>query len=211
MREVFPEKQPGERLSAGHINKLSDVCRRVSTGMSGSYTSGRDNAITPNPPFVQSQVIINTIVDINAGLYTVFLRYYSTLEDANTWLTNEDTEYNLDASELGTEFVEGDKLVAFWNPQRGQYTPAGATGVSGTIIIKTPADGIPARVGTLTGKAICETFQIDETHNLESSSFGTILVYNISGVGVIGDVYGVASLEQETTKWLVVVESCGPA
>lgn len=207
MRETFPEKQVGDQLSASHLNRISAVCRRVSSLVPGSYTSSRDGATTIDPPFSQSPVIINTIVDADAGSYTIFLRYYNHAD--SVWITNEDTEYELDVSETSETFIVGEKLVAMWQPQRDKFIPASAPSTGGTIVIQTPVGGIPARVGTKVGSAVCATFLIDDDDELIDLE-NAIVVKNISGVKVLGEVYGVASKEQGSKRWVVVVESCGP-
>lgn len=131
MRETFPHKRAGDRLSVGHINALSAVCRRMAMGGSGAFASGYTgsfNGQSSLPNFVQEVLKIEE--DLGDGLYRVRVRYYEA--DTESWATG-DVDYTLDASDVGGVYAVSDKVVAFWHAQRDAYVPLGS---SATLILR---------------------------------------------------------------------------
>lgn len=131
MLEQFPEQKPGDPWpSARHINKLSSVfgrLGRISGGSNQNIRHGESSiSISSNPPWTQHVVIISN-KQINdddtedSGLYLIKFRWYS--NDNAEWKT-DDKEWELDANDFDRSLEVGDKLVAFWDRQRGMFVPA---------------------------------------------------------------------------------------
>ncbi len=129
MRETFPEKNAGEPLSAEHINKLSSVASRFGSisGSSGTNIRHGESVVSISSPPIWNQHIvevsnkkINGADTEDSGLFLVKFRWYS-FDDAE-WKT-DDKEFELDATELTTKLELEDKLVAFWDQQRGMFVP----------------------------------------------------------------------------------------
>lgn len=136
MREEFPVTKRGDRLTHQHVNKLSDVCRRVGKGIRGPYinshSGGSADSLSIAAPFRMEQVIVDS--DNSDGTYTIKFRYYDHGATSPTWKTSdEDPPYILDATESGLAFLVGDKLIAYWNAQRDAFMPFGT---SAGIVLK---------------------------------------------------------------------------
>ncbi len=125
MREQFPtNKQSGDNLTVGHINGLSRVGNRFGRARPGSNQAGYHGdstfATTPLPPFTQMIMIIVSVE--GGGLYTGRPRYYSA--DASGWQTDTDSvAWDIDGSDLGVTYAANDKVVCYWDEQRGAFIP----------------------------------------------------------------------------------------
>lgn len=140
MRETFPHKSKGDTLSADHINRLSDVARRLASGQTGSYLYGNDQQLAGPIPFIQRLMIVTEVpfdaayegCNDDTTLYKVKPRYYD--HDAAEWKTDDDSEdVCLDADAVGLIYQVNDVVTAWYDPQRGAYIPLS----SALIIAKT--------------------------------------------------------------------------
>ncbi len=134
---IFPKKQEGDILGAGHVNDLSDHVQRVSSGLGGSFNMGDGNNTSNFAPFIQIPVVVITEgCEGDADLYEVQPLYYDF--DTNEWKTNETgTRYCLDPTAFDLTFSVDDRLVAWWYPQRSMFLPfvsSGCTEIHFTII-----------------------------------------------------------------------------
>lgn len=121
MRELFPHKKVGDRLEAAHVNRLSEVARRLSAGIGGSYGAGYSGTIEGRsslPPFTQE--IVRVVQVISSHRYYVRVRYYDS--DTESWSTTED-EYIMDTQEVGGSFVNDETVVAFFHQQSEFFIP----------------------------------------------------------------------------------------
>ena len=129
----LPDKQPGDTLSASHINKLSRQAERLaglgSTGVGGPVmSSGSQIQFAPQSMFQQ---FIMEITDVEAfdgdkeytGFYKAKMRWFEADDieknEDGDWSTNDDQDWLLDARDLDLPLGEGDKVVAYWDRQRG--------------------------------------------------------------------------------------------
>jgi len=74
------------------------------------------------------------------------------------------------------------------------------------IIIMTPTEGIPARVGTTLGAALCDTYSIFGTELISTGQ--SVVVLNMTASPVEGSAYGQA--KQVSGRWVIDVEECDP-
>jgi hypothetical protein len=148
MRERFPHKRRGDPLSHGHVNDLSDVARRVSRPARGSFRTGRHGKTFMSQsalaPWDQQLVVVQS--DEGGGLYRVRIRWYNS--DTPAWETDTSIEYDLDANDLDLDLRVGDKLVAYWDEQRGMFVPTGGSG-GGTLAGVLDTDLAPGGTATM--------------------------------------------------------------
>ena len=122
-RDSFPDKQEGDILGAEHVNKLNKVARTFTSMFGGSFSMG-DNARTlPFPPFVQIPIeVITETCDGDSDLLEVRPLYYDI--DTNMWRLNDEVgPYCLDPTVFDLSFSTGDRLTAWWDPQRDMFLP----------------------------------------------------------------------------------------
>lgn len=146
MREKLSRKRVGQRLSASHVNKVTDVARRYSKlGICPNlrvHQSAHIVAINGPAPFTQYVLMVHDKQideddEEDSGLYKVRVRYYDHANER--WRTDEDTEYQLDGTEFGmTDLEEDDIVVGFWHAQRGMFIPTSVAetirAVKGTLV-----------------------------------------------------------------------------
>lgn len=141
MHELYPDKSKGDKLGAGHINRINDACRQVMGGFRGQYNSQSHGVPIGMPGHVEWVVEITRVVDASIGLYDCLPRYSL---GGNNWQTDTDDEggpYVLDISptwkEQTTEAFApyetsrvlrptsalrvGDRVIAFWHLQREAF------------------------------------------------------------------------------------------
>lgn len=131
MRDKFPRKKPGDSLEADHVNRLGDVARRVGNSRPGSFGFGRHtdsfHSFSNKAPWIQYVLIVtsNRIDDddpVGSGLYLGKVRWHDHVSEV--WRTDDDeTPYEIDASDLGLALSVGDKLTCWWNAQRSMFIP----------------------------------------------------------------------------------------
>lgn len=136
-RETFPDKKPGDRLSAEHINRLSEVARRVSGQGSGSNTfTGPGGMVALPPPVYLAVVQVSSVRECQedfeefgaAARYMCRELFPSTANDrAGTvqgalWSTGAEidnlVEYPLDTYTTygaGDKLDVGNRVFAWWN------------------------------------------------------------------------------------------------
>ncbi len=125
MREQLPtSKRPGQRITPRHINDLSRIFNRLSRSIPGSNRSGHQgNSFVSEanlPPWEQG--ILEIVSDQGGNLYTGQFRYYD--HTAGQWQTNtEHPGWDVDASDIATTISVSDKVVCYWNEQRGAFIP----------------------------------------------------------------------------------------
>lgn len=133
MREVFQNKRPGDELSAALVNKLSRSARAAeSSPIPASYVSGMHNSmgsgvLATGPGLPPRRLSIKTVN--GDGTYKCYDRYYD--EDLTTtlkWDKDDSSEVDLDATDAPMEYQKGDKVVAYWDGQRGMFIPIGTYG-----------------------------------------------------------------------------------
>lgn len=127
-REIFPDKEPGDNLSAEHINKLNRVGRTVSGMPPGSFQFGKEGVSAGAPPFILHPVVVTGVpygdeaVSCNEDedLYRVRPRYWTGSE----WAENDDVlEFCLDADYWDAVYGLEEIITAWWNPQREAFIP----------------------------------------------------------------------------------------
>ncbi len=130
MRETFPKKNRGDSLTHQHVNDLSSVARRFSDfRVSGGLSLNHGESfvsLSTLPPFTQyilevSNTKINDEDTDDSGFYLGKVRYYSASD--SEWNTNDDREWEVDVSGVSYELRVGDIIVAWWDEQRGMFTP----------------------------------------------------------------------------------------
>lgn len=77
-----------------------------------------------------------------------------------------------------------------------------------SILIKAPAGGIPGRVGSLVGGAVCDLLYLDTSNDQLGTSSVQSKIYNwsTSAACATGDRYGVAA--RIDNRWMIVAEDC---
>jgi len=134
MNEKFTALHAGDLLSARRVNRLGRVAERLAATRPGTNMLGRhsDQLVSQSapPPWKQGIAeVVGQFLQDGAwvdGLYEVSFRWYSYDEDE--WKTEETFEravYNLDARDLGVVLLPYDRLMVFWDDQRGMFVPAG--------------------------------------------------------------------------------------
>jgi hypothetical protein len=114
------------------------------------------------------------------GNYKVKLRYYDSTESvvADRWKT-DDAEYEMDASDLDMSISVGDKVVAWWNSQRGSFIPCGGGGGGSPLkfaqLLSTMNAGGTAHAQPLKYDEATDTLIVDE-------SASPILLYDFTMV-----------------------------
>ncbi len=139
-RERFPRKKGGDDLSAGHVNRLGRVCERVARRLPGGGTGIQTDSFDSQSPFAKweqftfeiTNTQINSSDGADSGLYLGRIRTYE-FDDENWEIDDDENEYEIDATSLdttnlGAKFSVGDKVVAYWDPQRGMFVPVHLVG-----------------------------------------------------------------------------------
>ena len=122
----FPEKLPGDDLEASHVNDLSAVARKfLGLEVSGGLTLRRGAVVnlSGRHSWWQYQFIVTGYQDDGGqalGLCVGSTRWWDEIEQQ--WKTEDNVE-NLDASDTTLRPSIGDKVVAYWDKQRGQFVP----------------------------------------------------------------------------------------
>jgi len=131
VRETVPvDKKPGDALSAKHINRLGIVSNRMSrlmcSNVSASHHTGSHIGVVAHAPWKQ-QIVIVTDLQISEDdpvynrLYLVRPRYYKS--EVGYWDLDVSAEWILDARDMELDLAVGDKVVAYWDRQRGAFVP----------------------------------------------------------------------------------------
>ena len=139
--EMMPMYKPGDRPYADHLNLLSEIAREVSSLIPGSYMYGREG--TPghsDPPFLQrpAQIVKEDwpLGKVNGtdGYYEIRFRYFDR-DGTESWQVDQSgfTAF-LDASVTEDTFSEGDKIIVFWNPQKGMWIRVGGGSGSAGLV-----------------------------------------------------------------------------
>lgn len=141
MREVLPDKSPGDPLSAQHVNILSDGARAALDQNPESYRIGKQGRTTNPPPFTQSMVVVVEIDDVSdesssssstssgsefrdiGTIYDVRRLYYDHLVDSKWKENDEDGPWELDTTGFNLLLTIGDIIPAWYDPQRGAFVP----------------------------------------------------------------------------------------
>lgn len=122
MRQLYPKWNRGDEILHGDLNRLSQGVEFLGSRRPGSNVMKQQHGTNVMlPPWVESIVEI-TEVPTADGIYRCKLRYYSFLN--NSW-ASQTKEWRLDASEMGAGLSLGDRVVAFWDDQRGTFIPTG--------------------------------------------------------------------------------------
>lgn len=145
MFEIFPQKQPGDSLSADHVNRLSRVASQQEALVLGGNAHGLDNRTQPFPPFRQGTFYVTDDPDdessgsgssqsisssgsvinppgVRSDLYEIRPRYYD--HTVKQWFIDETKgPWDLDAGGLGLSLSVGDVVTAWYDQQRGAWIP----------------------------------------------------------------------------------------
>lgn len=139
-KEIFPDKEEGDILGAGHVNKLNRVGRAFTSLFGGSYGYAKGGQRTDIAPFIQYPVEVVSLTCPDEPVPTDFVEvrplYYDfdQAEPTPKWKLNDeagpfcldptvydDTSVTPPVSVLALEI--GDRLAAFWDPQRNMFLP----------------------------------------------------------------------------------------
>ena len=150
MAEKFPHKEPGDSLSAGEVNDLNESAKSIRPPLYGSFSSGVTTSVgfaTANrPPFTQWTFRITRKVEddegeVIPGRYKGHRLWYSEtdeewkitdetfeddLDEDGNYIAEEDAtrkEWFIDASGTDVGLKVGDKVICFWDAQRGMFIP----------------------------------------------------------------------------------------
>ena len=132
MGELFPHKEPGDDLEADHVNRLSDVARKVSDGTETGYTINEGGKSAGLMPFIQRPMVVTgrgcdfdgdgSVSAAEQRLFEVRPRYYDPFDD--TWRTDLDAgPYCLDPEAVDISVEVDDVVVAYYDPQSGRFIP----------------------------------------------------------------------------------------
>lgn len=134
-KETFPDKKEGDVLGASHVNKLNRVGRAFNSMTGGSYGYSKDGQPTNIAPFIQYPVeIIKLSCDGDSSLVEVHPLYFDFDGDGPKWKKNgnagpycldptvyDDTSVTPPVSAL--DLAKGDRITAWWDPQRNMFLP----------------------------------------------------------------------------------------
>jgi len=121
----FPVKNPGDSLEATHVNDLSDAARQI-TGLTvggniSKHQSGTSLSLSAGSPWYQYTFeITGNVNEEEDGYYKGKTRWWDSAEEE--W-KNNDTEYQIDTTDSVVSCGVGDKIVAYWDKQRGMFLP----------------------------------------------------------------------------------------
>ena len=132
MAEPFPRKKPGDDLEAEHVNRLSEIARKVSDGTETGYVVSEGGRSAGLMPFIQRPMVVTaeecdldgdgTVPAAEQGRDEVRPRYYDQGDD--TWKTDMDAgPYCLDTDAASILVEVDDIIVAFYDPQSGRFIP----------------------------------------------------------------------------------------
>lgn len=202
MRDQFPHKKAGDRLSAPHVNRLSEAARRAGTPAAGSYSLlssyGTIQGHANYAPFYQG--VFEVVADLKEmspsydGIFRIKERLYSKNDEnpKQAWKASPlNNHVYMDAYALGARYTVGDLVVAYWSEHRGMFLPA--MGHLSWNIAKAPTGGIPAISGNTPGTAVCDIYHIVEgvleavTDDQDEQVTRTL--YNMSGVAVTANAW----------------------
>ncbi len=136
-RETFPDKQEGDILGAGHVNKLNRVARDFTSMFGGGFGFTKEGQQANLPPFIEMPIEVITLsCDGDDDLVEIRPLYYDF--DDSKWKRNDEAgPYCLDPTVYGDtstdppsgilDLVIGDRLAAFWDVQRFMFLPINAT------------------------------------------------------------------------------------
>jgi hypothetical protein len=110
-----------------------------------------------------------------------------------------------DENTYGFRKDDADALVNMIGMGEAETTGRRLGGSQFAALIMTPIGGIPPRVGTLLGSAICDTYTISSGNELIPTG-STIEVLNMTATPVEGDAYGQA--KRISGRWVIDVEEC---
>jgi len=148
-REEFPEVKAGQKITEGRANREGRVLERVArmvpgAGMSGRHSGSHVQMGTP-PPWNQGIVTVTDVVESGVPDPPI---YYGTKRGYNfdgvEW-RDQKREWQIDAKGLDAELSVGDRLVCYWDAQRGMLVPmtASAFEVPGFMLAEDhPGQGI---------------------------------------------------------------------
>lgn len=131
MRERYPPVQRGQLPTRQHFNGISSIAQRFA-GVGKGMRFGRHGesfvSFGDLPPWSQFTFeITETSVDGEDDFYLGKIMWYS--HDDSEWKDTETKEWPIDVGGLeGFTFAEGDRVVCFWDEQRGNFIPAGSAG-----------------------------------------------------------------------------------
>ena len=130
MDEHIDKVKPGDPVSARRANEISEVCERFGQAAAGSYVGMHHGASTfsiiGKPPFQQYVFLITSLLvdddDVfDSGLYKGKIRWYSAKDEE--WKTDDSLEPQLDARDTNLLFYKNDRVVCYWDAQRGRFVP----------------------------------------------------------------------------------------
>ena len=130
-KEMFPPKNPGDGLTAAHINQMGRVLTNLSGGNQGTGLQGTSGWITGVAgklgPFLRLASIYEE-TDV-AGVYSIRFRYW---DSSDSLWKDETDDYDLDARcfsydssdpQRAPVLVYGDLLSVRYDGQRGVWVP----------------------------------------------------------------------------------------
>lgn len=131
MRESIPPKKKGDILYHEEVNILARTMgvfgrRRPGSNLMGRHVGNTSYSEAPFPPWTQyiaeiTNQQIDDADDTYSGFYLCKVRYWNSGD--SKWYS-QDKEWDLDACGLELKLDVGDKLVVWWDEQRGMFVPA---------------------------------------------------------------------------------------
>ena len=192
MGELFPEKEEGDVLGAGHVNRLSDVCRSVSgiRASGGMQLSQTRSSLSISGPGKWQQVdceisnlVINDTDTSGSGFYLIKFRYWNTVDDE--WAVDDDHEYELDTSDSDDAYAVGDKLVAYWDTQRRMFVPLKSAVSGDWFQLLTDLDGETYGAYANPGSYNTTTGFLSDPHSGDTDPIGAWTAIIIDGSGQV--------------------------
>jgi hypothetical protein len=135
--DTFETKKSGDPLKATEWNEATKRIVQLEGGFQiGSNLGTAGKTVVGNTPHYQRVVEVTGDGDSD-GMYKCSYRYYAPGDSGATddWVT-ADGECDLDARALDITLSEGDKIVAYYDRQRGAFVPCASVAAESSPIIR---------------------------------------------------------------------------
>lgn len=141
----LPRKKPGDWITAAHVNILSEAAERSHASFYGGKDHQRlyEGGSNSDAMLVRRAEVTDSTeyLEIEGGtpdkeLNTIQLLYYDSLEtdsEADKWkkdagLPPRILPANWPMDPIGTEYSDGDRIIVYYDVQRGAWVPISADG-----------------------------------------------------------------------------------
>jgi hypothetical protein len=131
MKEQFKEVKPGQPITAGRANREGAVLERVAGIVPGPGVYGRHSGtnlqLGTRPGWNQGIVTVTDVLTSGVPDPPIFLGTSRRYNFQNLAWTDQVRKWQIDAKGLDIELSVGDRLVVYWDAQRGMLVPVASS------------------------------------------------------------------------------------